>query len=583
MTTLLPSAPRYRLVLGLLLAAVLSVVLVLALGPRDGGKEAGIVVRVRVVDAEGRAIVGAQAQRRFAPAWRAVGADGHVRLDDVVLRAGEEPSADAIAAALDVRAASHALRRGEQPAVTAREDGTWDALFVLAPFGTLRLRIDGVRQPAVKAWVEKDPFLGRVEAIGGFEVARPGQPAVWRVYEGMETVRIRIQGPTGTALRVREIPAPGPGFVREIALEARSSAPIRGRIPVPDDWPVPRIEGYVRVFQLDDGGPEIELDPVVVRYDDAGRVGLFEVPYSDEGRYRLEPVLVFVTTPAAETRGGETITIEPAHLRPWIVAEAAPWPDNTAELEVRVEALGEGRTLFPVPHGPLDAEDAVYVVLPEAGHYRIALVLRGTKERPPREGTVEVEVGDSGPHRVRVPVTEPQWGAVLVRLEATAGREGATVSLLTPERRPVTVLPGLGDTARFEHVRAGPIVARVLWNDPEAAVGYLAGTLENGKTLEIGAAPLVGGRVELSGTGPGLVTDARPRRLAWEADGTPYGNVAGEMRFVRRRGTARWHTSGRLAAGSWRATLGRGGAAPTQRVAFEVRAGETTIVPFPVR
>lgn len=218
------------LVLGALAVGALVAGVLWWVRPSEGD---GLVVEVKVTDTHGEPVKRAQVARRFAPRWQATDTQGRLRLTRVVLRSGERASPASIAQAIDVRAPYYANRSGRPPVVERGENGTWQAHFVLDPFGLLRVLVLPSNLPAVRAWLVS-PKAGAIEAVDGVELARVGQPASWRVYGLASDLAVHLEGATGVAARRRLVDAPANGFLREIQLEAEKARPIHGRVVAPE-------------------------------------------------------------------------------------------------------------------------------------------------------------------------------------------------------------------------------------------------------------------------------------------------------------------------------------------------------------
>ena len=533
---------------------------------------AGLVVDVWVEDEAGRPLAEARVQATFHPGW--VGADdaGRARLTGVVLPSGVPPSVDSLPAALQVEAPMHAHRPDRPPRVQSRADGTWEARYVLAAFGTLRLEIAPTRAKEVRAWVEVPGRPHAVEAASGVALARPGQPASWRTFEAGGEVLVCLEGLTGTAARRTWVPAPPLGMARELRLEVETAEPIRGRILVPPGMDPPTRQGLLDVQGIGDAGRPVPYPSVLVGDD-----GTFEVPYAGAGRYHLTPRLAFVDAPSVPAQGGTEVAIEASHLRPWIVLPVAEWGTRTELAEVRCFALPD-ETPAHVPQGLATGEDAWRIALPEPGRYRVVVDTRGNDRHAPARGVAEIEATAPGAHVAVVGLTPVPAGEVVVEARPREGhRQGATASLREPSMRTATIFPQIARTASFPNVRAGPVRLEVTWRDPEAAPVFLVGTLEADGVLAFEATAVEGGLLAV--TPPESPTGRSPTTatLSWGPGASPHGAAAGEVGLIRLAGTRSLHATARLLPGRYEATLSSDAGA-TQALAFEIRAGELTTV-----
>jgi hypothetical protein len=586
---------KNRLLL-LVLAVVLAGVVGWILGRGgDGAPLPGLTVDVEVVDPLGVPVPKAQAQPRYRPGWRPVDAAGRVRLEGVVLRADDTPSPDAIAAALDVRSPAHAARR--PPQVEQGADGSWRARYVLDAFGTIRLRILDTTLEDVKAWIVPDPTRGGIESTSGVAVARPGQPAAWRVFGGVEAVEVRIEGAMGVAARSVLLDAPSAGFVREFGLEAEPSRPIRGHVapaggsPDGEDVALPSLRGRMDVTELTDDGREVAHPPVWVRDD-----GSFEVTYAGEGRYVLTPVLYYASVAPQRVRGGDLVSFAEVRARPWLVLPPGDLTDAslpTPRMRLRrVTEDGEE----PVRSWSLFSADEGWMLsVPGPGRYRVVATRMGTAEAVPAAGAAEVEVTGPGPHPVALELEGQLCGDVRVRVETATDEGGADVDLEADGDRHATVLFAFGREALIPKVREGPFTVRVVFSDRTLAVVFLADELQAGTYRGVVAQGVVGGDVVLEGRGAGVVDDTRSRRFAWQGGDSPYRGAAGDVVLVREAGTTRWRSTHRLAPGRYRGTLAPLPFTDAQRqpvgppperegrdVELVVTAGETTVVDLEV-
>jgi hypothetical protein len=311
-------------------------------------------------------------------------------------------------------------------------------------------------------------------------------------------------------------------------------------------------------------GVALERPAVVVASD-----GTFTVPYVGDGRYELGPALGFVDVPAQAASGGDWVAIEGGVARPYVEAVPSIPPRRRAEWTVDVRSLPDGSD-GKVPYGVLAEDDRVFVALPRPGRYRLALSIPGDDAGPPLDGGADVEVS-SDPVRIDVLFSAAPHGTVVVRAtDVGESVRGAHVSLDGGRER--SLFPAISPEARFAHVRAGPVVARVRWSGDERAIELVAGDVAAGETLLLSVRPAPGGRVRVR---PPADAGDGSWRLSWEADGAPYG-VAGAVDLVESREHGGWVTENPLRPGRYRAHVAREGARETATVEFEIRAGEVT-------
>ncbi|MFV1959832.1 MAG: hypothetical protein ACC662_10515, partial [Planctomycetota bacterium] len=406
-----------------------------------------------------------------------------------------------------------------------------------------------------------------------------GQPASWRIFGAPSTIQVWLEGPTGVAARRRILRPPGPGFVRELDLVAARAHPITGRITRPEDASLPAppsLAGVIQVTEIRDSGQRIPYDPVRVADD-----GRFEIPYTGQGHYQMEPVLGFLEAEGRRVEGGEQdVALPVTRQRPWLVIPTRTWGAMRAGAQARVLELPD-LTPAHVPHGLHVGEAAWAIALPGAGTYRLEIAVPPTRTRPPARGTAEVLVSGPGPHEVRVDLDEAPHGKVRVRLRSRAeGRAGGRVEVLHPSPQSATVLPGMTDEAVFPFVEAGDVRLRVTWRDAKAATTYLAARVEAGGQASLEAEAIEGGHLRVT-LPPGALADrVEDLRIEWAAGGSPWGPVAGTLLLRRAPSGTDWMATEALAPGTWHARLGRHGAPAEDDLPldFVIRAGETTTV-----
>jgi hypothetical protein len=507
-----------------------------------------------------------------------VGRDGTRRLVRVPLRAGEAPSAGALAGAVRARARFYALRDGFDPEVAARPDGSWSMRFALHHHGVLRLHVRDTHLGRPKAWLEPDEPLRRWEAMDRGNVARPDEPAAYRVYPDLATLAVRLvgepdaNGANGVATRRYLLAAPAPGFVVEKTLVPDEARPVLGRVLTPEGPEVPSLRGTLAVRELSVQGRVIEHDDVGVEED-----GSFVLRTVGEGRYELRAQGPYYTaTEPLVVEAGGLAELPGARTRPWLDVTCAPfdpagspprsycdeaWPDPTSALRV--------------------APDRWHVPLRTAGTCRLYLRVRGSAAEPPREGQGEVQAADAGPTPVAIDLAPVANGTLLVRAEpeALAAGGGATVRVGAGVRE-ATLLPRLAEEARFEHLPVGPWEIEVTWRDAGAAVERRHALVEAEGTTALTVRHRPGGRLVLHGRGPGATGSTKDVMLLVRSDAQ-----GAEPWFVpcARRGPAPlWTPAAPLPAGAYRAEV-RGANRVEEVLEFVIEAGRTTDVPFEVR
>jgi hypothetical protein len=558
-------------VLLLVLVAVAGAVFALdPFGWRTPG--AGLVVDVRVLDADGKPVPRAQVQARYAPGWKATGPTGGVRLEGVLLRAEEVPTSATVGAAVDVRAPFFAMRRGSEPEVVRGEDGSWEATYRLTAHGVVRIHVEGSYLPNARATLEPDPVLQRWEAMDGRSVARPGEPAAFRVYPELDACWATMVGDEGVASQRARIETPSPGHVVEHTFTPGRAFPIRGRVTADGDAEVPSLVGVLDVLDLSDAVAPVPEAPVRIAAD-----GTFEVPYAGKGPYRLRArcLLLEPTEPVALDGGGEAALRGKPRPRVDVLLPDLPLSGPAPSISVTRGALG------PDDEGDPYVRTSWGAAVPADGAVGTLLVrVPGTDATPPRVHASSIEVPVRGAVSHRAVLADAPHGDVRLRVEAAGGAVvGGTVSIGGGRSR--TLLPGLATEVRFPHVDAGPVTARVAWTDGSLATEFVEGDVAAGATLDLVARPVPGGRVEVRGGGAGVARDARPRVLAWRAGASPYGRAAGSVVLKRVVGAARWTTLESLRPGPYEATLAPEGGQGVA-VRFEVRAGETTAIPLEI-
>ncbi len=445
-------------------------------------EDLGLVVHVHVRDAADKPLKNAQAERLFDPGWRVVNGDGYRRLTHVRLKADQEkPTAEAVAEAVRVRAPFYTLRRGFEPQVTQRADGAWDARYTLHHHGVLRVHVQGTHLGPVKAYLEPDAKK-RWEAMDQGNVARPGAPAAFRIYPGMEEVVVRMigepdkDGVIAVATRRHSIKPPGTGHIVEKHLVPDAVTPIVVNVLCDEPRP-PTLAGIVTVTELAPGGRRIAHGPASI--DDEGMCVVRGV---GAGRYELRALPHFLhPSKPVVVDGGASADVR-CRPRPWAVLEHpdVDLREFASVVAVRAKDGGSKRR----PRGWLPGLATSRIPLPDTGSWNVRIALPGSDATPPVLLAADVVAEAAGPHeRPLVGTTEPH-GTLTVRTapEAWTRARGATVTL---GRRTKTLLKGLAQEATFKHVRAGTVRVRLEWNDAEAAIRGAEIEVKDGETAEV--------------------------------------------------------------------------------------------------
>ncbi len=538
-------------------------------------EEPGLTVDVVVVDEAGKPLSDARVQATFRPGWRATDDRGRVRLEQVLLRSGEAPGPTTLPAAVQVEAPMHASRSHRPPIVSELGPDHWETRYTLAAFGTLRLNVAATRAKEVRAWVEVPGRPDRVEATSGVALARPQQPATWRVFMGKGDVLVCLEGLTGTAARRRWIPAPPLGMTREIDLEVEDAKPIRGRVRLPFLDAPPTLQGVLDVVGIAEAGRPVPYPTVTVEDD-----GSFQVPYAGEGRYHLMPRLAFVEAKESTVQGGMDVAIEATALRPWVVIPTAEWGTRAELAQVRCLSLPD-ETPTHIPLGLSADSDAWRIALPSAGRYRIIAETRGDDRHAPAHGAVDVDVAGPGAHVAILPLSPAPAGELQLTTRSRPDRrQGATVTLLEPSTRTATVFPRISTTARFANVRAGPVRLQVTWRDPEAAPLFLVGDVAADAVLALEATAVEGGLLAVVPPAGAVVPASASYRVAWAGGDSPHGDAAGAVGLIRLAGTRDLNATARLLPGDYTATF-TADDEPAVPIQFEIRPGELTTVDLP--
>jgi len=421
----------------------------------------GLVVHVRVEDQQGAPLSGAQVQAVYAPGWRKVDGAGRIRLTHLLLRAEEDPSAEALRAALQVRASFYTQRRGFDPTVIRRDDGSWDVRYALHHHGVFRLSLGKTHLGSVKAFLEPDEAGHRWEAMDRGNVARPDAPATYRIYPGIERLVVRLvgepddDGVVTAATRRYFFDPPAIGHVIEKTVTAEEVKPIIGTVVPPSNGPKPpSLKGTVWIAHVDEEERRVPHSKV-----DVGHGGTFVARAVGPGRYELRADFAFLADVETHVvRGGDVVELRSARLRPWLVVE-----------HVGLNDAGERRAVFHIDgetaHPQLFSRGTS--IVPVRGTKRriqLRVDVPGSDDQVPMTGSVAVDVGDAGPTAVRVEMSKAPAGSLLVRVpsQVLADAGGATVQL--EDGRETTLIARLAEEARFANVGVGTVTLTVAWN-----------------------------------------------------------------------------------------------------------------------
>lgn len=452
----------------------------------------GLVVHVHVVDDEGRPLAGAQVQPVYVPGWREVDDSGWRRMNHVVLRAEEEPSPQALRAAVQVRARYYTLRRGTEAEVSRRPDGTWEMRFTLSHHGVFRLTVAESHLGNVKAFLEPDEPEGRWEAMDRGNVARPDAPATYRIYPGMKRLVVRLVGEPGemgvvmAATRRYAFAAPAPGFIFERTVTASEVKPILGTVEAAADGPrPPSLAGRVAITGIQGDGTHMDYGEVPVDHS-----GSFLIRTVGAGDYELTATCAYLGELAPQlVRGGDAVTLRAAQTNPWLEviheglddsllsgASFSFGPERVPGPKPRLRK--SGRTTLPRPAGVPDT-------------CLLVIDVPGTDTDKPLRGEGEVSFATPGRNEARIAMQPVPAGSVLVKIsrEALAAAGGATVQL--GAGRETTLIAKLAEEARFGNVAVGETQVTVSWNEEGRAPEIRTVTVQADKetTLEFGAQP----------------------------------------------------------------------------------------------
>ncbi len=578
----------------------------------------GLVVHIYLQDRAGKAVSLAQVIEIYGEKRTRVDSNGYARITGVTLRAGEEPSAEALKYAFKPLAHYHAVRRGFEPTITQREDGAWDVHYALHPHGILRVHVESVALGKCKAYLERDMPLQRWEPVGGHAVVRTGSVVDFRIFEGWDDkLPVRLEGKAGpdgvptVATQRLLIDPPSPGHTSQLRIVPEPVDPIAGVLVFTGEPTPPTLRGTLVVRRLAADGSPVEIGRIPIEDD-----GSFVVRDAGTAEYTLEAwPYAFDGPTTVHTKGGEYVELAletEAHWlvikhpkldlqgrapRWWAQAPLRPGSFQPAPMALTVLVLGETETLLSIQHQmPFDAED---------DYYRIALDVAGSAKAPPLRGTAEFGIPASGLPTGELTLEDVPHATVVVRMDpATWGP--STSARVEVDGQVATLVKGAKDEATFRHVACKPSVGRpegaettlaVEWNGKAGVPLQRVLLLDGGAREEIEVRRVEGGFLQYEGTGPGR----QPNRgedifaLLRRADGDvlssgPPKQKVRIIRLVRKDSRLRWEAEAPLAPGhydvrvvtkfqSWGYEAWTGDSGDLTFSA-EIRAGETTTVKF---
>ena len=530
----------------------------------------GLVVRVTVLEADGKPVRGAQVRPRFSQAlWQTVDGAGKFTLHDVPLKAGKDVTAASLRDAIAVRARFLGVRA--DPDVAREGDGVWQAVFTLEPHGVLRLSIGETHLVPIKAWIEPDE-RGRFEAMGGRNVARMDRPATFRVQPRLKNLIVRVEGEADPLGNIRaasqrlEIEAPRDGIVKQIMIKPEAARPIVGtaQVALPD--------GGNELLDID--GAEIVVQTIEKQRPahELGRVGVkkgqFLIPFSGLGPYALTlHAPMRAPGPMKVAAGGTEVMLIAGRKLPWIRFTHRELDPKRRRLRLRMSAADGA----PVGvHGPLHPERSwSRVVLREpAKGLQVRAEVPGTQKEPPLHGEVSLDAVDAEGLEIALPLTAAPHGTVQVAVDASSEDFG---SLVLGDRK-TTLIPGASKPARIKHVPAQerlPLV--VTWKKPgptapDYAMHVATVDVTDGDTVTHEVPRIVGGFVRLHGS-----YENRPT-VHWEPGESPYGDTSGRVEFIWDGG---WRSAHALKPGKYSASYLGSGQRGGGRASFTIKAGET--------
>lgn len=542
---------------------------------REGRTTPTVSVRVRVLDEAGKPLARAQVRSRYGGDWVECDPAGEATLSDPRTKAGLAGPQEALADALLARAAFHAARRGTRAAVTGGSGGEFSAEIRLARCGNLRLGVAPAGLPGARARVDPDPSGRRWQLAEGHDVIRAGEAATYVTFEDAGWIWITLEGDRGVAQSRIRIEAPGPGMLLEKSLSPGPAAPIRGRVVLPDGAWVPTLAGRLEVTEFDPLlGEPLARPAVRVEAD-----GTFLVDYVAQGRYELAARLPFasVSLPAGAAGGDEQVVIA-AQPRPWIelgprdLARLVPPPRISLFAEGRPDDLlgGADGLVVPTPQG-------LAVPCPGPGAYRVVLFQRGSDASPPMSGTAAAVVGNEGATSATLGLAPLPAGALRVQVKGMPA-SGGVVRVLPDRQR--TLLPKVGEEARFANLPVGQAQVSILWRDESLAQEWLVAQVEADGTADVVVTPAPGVLLRLDTRGSALEHDAGAFTLRLLPGRTPYGALDARLALDREAGGPLLKLRGALKPGEYVAALEPAGGAdgPRVEVTFTLVRGQAATV-----
>lgn len=526
--------------------------------------EGQLAVRVHVIR-DGKPVGGAQVRPRFSQEpWANVDGAGNITLPDVPLNAGKTPTRASLGAAIAVRARFLGVRSNP---LVRREGDYWHATFELTPHGVIRLSIEDTHLAPVKAWIEPDP-KGRVEAMGGQNVARLDQPVAFRVLPGLKELVVRVEGeadPLGVIRACTQrlvFPAPGPGVIKQVYVRPQPAQPIAGtaRTADPDGGSVEVVGDGIQVVvhEMENETPTYELGRVNV-----GEQGDFFIPFTGRGPYALSLHIPQRAPGPMTVAGGNTdVMVFGGRLLPFVRFEHRELDPKRRHLSLQAEgADGTPVQVAGVLHRERSWSRLTLKETP--GTLRVRASVPGTQKEPPLEGTQSVEVPRAGETIAQLLLDPAPFGTVAFEVVPIAVAYGS----VTLGERKTTLIPNSTKPAHLKHVhaRAG-IPLSVHWTnvgtDQVARALHLATVdVRDGETLAVEVPFVEGGFVTWDGV------EAYEPTLRLPAGQTPYGAVTGAVAFVWRQ--EQWRSEHALKPGTYRATI------DDVAVQFEIQAGQT--------
>ncbi len=602
-----------------------------------GGDEPGLTVHVYVADRDGTPVTPAQVAQVYREARTPVDASGYARLEGVLLRADEAPSAEAFAVALKPLARHHALRRGFAPTATKRADGSWEVRYALHAYGILRVHVEAVDLGTCKAFLERDEPLRRWEPVGGHAVVRPGSVVDFRIYEGWDAagfdgkVPVRLEGEADSdgivavATQRVLVDAPSPGHTAQLTLVPEPVDPILGVVRVKEGPPPPTLRGTVLVHQVEDDGSKTYVGTVPI--DDEGS---FTIRDAGARAYEIVAGLDFapglITT---KTKGGDYLELVtpgrarwveltgagPGVHRPMVAPAprgATPAPETleptVRDLRLRAwfaahaHAWMEEDTAFPLSwrHPASQAKDGkVLVALPGAGSYQVILTREATETQGAGIAILDPVVLEDGASRTEAAVawTELPHGTLVVDVDPAGWRDARSVVLEVAGRKR-TIVRGGTMKATFAHVPTidGKAWVTATWDDPSLTEVTTKVTIAQRGSVRVRAQH--GGTLAVRVTGPGAAT--LTAQLDIELVSTEGEARRETLSLVRRSAQPVWEAAHAVPPGTYTWNVGlatvfegdgiapwssrltmlpEGTATGTPRQAV-VRAGETTTLSF---